>query len=285
MKQLKIERKITDRTTDSLSAYLKDVAKEPLLTAEEEIELVKLIKKGDMNARDKLIRGNLRFVISVAKQFSHIGMPLSDIINEGNIGLMKAVEHFDETRGFKFISYAIWWIRQSIIQYMIDNNRIVRVPSNKINLYNKIKNEYYMLEQIKFREPTIEELSLSLKISENVIKDVVMSVDDNNTIDNIDYVNKINTMDIIPNYKDTNPDNNLNNESLKIELDRLFETLSIKERTIIKLIYGIDYPYSMSIREISDRLNISTVRVKQIQNNAIRKLQNIDKSKLLKKYL
>jgi len=256
------------------------------LSPDEEVELAKRIKEGDEIARDKLIRANLRFVISVAKQFSQTGLPLTDLINEGNIGLIKAAEKFDETKGFKFISYAVWWIRQCIIQAISENCRMIRLPSNKIASANKIKNAYSLLEQIKLRPPTLEELSDMTSMPVQQIKDLIKYVDNN--VDSLDEsINddgETTMLDFVPNINSVSPDSDLERESLKIEINRIIETLSINEKMVIKYYYGLEHTHALSIEEISDRMNMSAERVRKIRDKAIKKLKNNKDIKFLNQF-
>lgn len=286
MYQLVIQKRITKRENEVLSEYLDEVAQEPLLSPDEEVELAKRIKEGDEIARDKLIRANLRFVISVAKQFSQTGLPLTDLINEGNIGLIKAAEKFDETKGFKFISYAVWWIRQCIIQAISENCRMIRLPSNKIASANKIKNAYSLLEQIKLRPPTLEELSDMTSMPVQQIKDLIKYVDNN--VDSLDEsINddgETTMLDFVPNINSVSPDSDLERESLKIEINRIIETLSINEKLVIKYYYGLEHTHALSIEEISDRMNMSAERVRKIRDKAIKKLKNNKDIKFLNQF-
>jgi len=262
------------------------VSQEPLLSPDEEVELAKRIKEGDEIARDKLIRANLRFVISVAKQFSQSGLPLTDLINEGNIGLIKAAEKFDETKGFKFISYAVWWIRQCIIQAISENCRMIRLPGNKIASANKIKNAYSLLEQIKLRPPTFEELSDMINIPVQQIKELMKYVDNN--VDSLDVsINdegETTMLDFIPNISSISPDSDLEKESLKIEINRIIETLSNNEKMVIKYYYGLEHTHALSIEEISNRMNMSPERVRKIRDKAIKKLKNNKDIKFLNQF-
>jgi RNA polymerase primary sigma factor len=286
MYQLVIQKRITKRENEVLAEYLEDVSQEPLLSPDEEVELAKRIKEGDEIARDKLIRANLRFVISVAKQFSQSGLPLTDLINEGNIGLIKAAEKFDETKGFKFISYAVWWIRQSIIQAISENCRMIRLPGNKIASANKIKNAYSLLEQIKLRPPTFEELSDMINIPVQQIKELMKYVDNN--VDSLDVsINdegETTMLDFIPNISSISPDSDLEKESLKIEINRIIETLSNNEKMVIKYYYGLEHTHALSIEEISNRMNMSPERVRKIRNKAIKKLKNNKDIKFLNQF-
>jgi RNA polymerase primary sigma factor len=286
MYQLVIQKRITKRENEVLAEYLEDVSQEPLLSPDEEVELAKRIKEGDEIARDKLIRANLRFVISVAKQFSQSGLPLTDLINEGNIGLIKAAEKFDETKGFKFISYAVWWIRQSIIQAISENCRMIRLPGNKIASANKIKNAYSLLEQIKLRPPTFEELSDMINIPVQQIKELMKYVDNN--VDSLDVsINdegETTMLDFVPNINSISPDSDLEKESLKIEINRIIETLSNNEKMVIKYYYGLEHTHALSIEEISNRMNMSPERVRKIRNKAIKKLKNNKDIKFLNQF-
>jgi len=292
LKTLVIEKKLTIRDSEILDLYLKDIAKENPLTQEEELELIKSAKAGDVVAKETLIKKNLRFVVSVAKQYSNMGVELTDLISEGNIGLMKAIDYFDETKGFKFISYAIWWIRQSILLSIENNSRLIKIPSNKIHLYNKIKKEYYLLEQLLERNPSIKELSEKLNISENTIIELnnlfynkISSIDENeNENDNInDKYNNI--TNIISKSINKSTDNNLDIESLDIKINNFLDILSQKEKKVIIDYYGLNKNYPKTFEEIAFNMNLSKMRIIQIHNNSIKKLKENNDINVLKKYI
>ena len=286
MRQLKITKSITNRESASLDKYLQEIGREDLITVEEEVELAQRIRNGDRIALEKLTRANLRFVVSVAKQYQNQGLSLPDLINEGNLGLIKAAEKFDETKGFKFISYAVWWIRQCIIQAISENCRMIRLPSNKIASANKIKNAYSLLEQIKLRPPTLEELSDMTSMPVQQIKDLIKYVDNN--VDSLDEsINddgETTMLDFVPNINSVSPDSDLERESLKIEINRIIETLSINEKMVIKYYYGLEHTHALSIEEISDRMNMSAERVRKIRDKAIKKLKNNKDIKFLNQF-
>lgn len=287
MRQLKITKQITNRETASLDKYLHDIAKIDLITSDEEIELAKKIKNGDEIALNKLVEANLRFVVSVAKQYQNQGLSLQDLINEGNLGLIKAASRFDETRGFKFISYAVWWIRQSILQALAERARVIRLPLNKIGSLNKISKAYSKLEQILEREPTIEEISKEIGISPKEIKETLkaknkhISFDSPMTSDD----DSNNLYELLPNLNTKEPDNKLINESLKKEIERALKTLTIREGDIIRLYYGINGGEPLTLEEIGDEFGLTRERVRQIKERAIRRLKHISRSKRLKTYI
>lgn len=287
MRQLKITKQITNRETASLDKYLHDIAKIDLITSDEEIELAKKIKNGDEIALNKLVEANLRFVVSVAKQYQNQGLSLQDLINEGNLGLIKAARRFDETRGFKFISYAVWWIRQSILQALAERARVIRLPLNKIGSLNKISKAYSKLEQILEREPTIEEISKEIGISPKEIKETLkaknkhISFDSPMTSDD----DSNNLYELLPNLNTKEPDNKLINESLKKEIERALKTLTIREGDIIRLYYGINGGEPLTLEEIGDEFGLTRERVRQIKERAIRRLKHISRSKRLKTYI
>lgn len=274
MRQLKISKSITNRDTASLDRFLADIGKETMVSADEEVELARRIKTGDNEALDKLIKANLRFVVSVAKQYQNQGISLQDMINEGNLGLIKAAKRFDETRGFKFISYAVWWIRQAILQAIADQSRIVRLPLNQVGTINKIKKEIARLEQDMQRPPTIEELSEALDLPEYKIADIMKMNTYTQSIDSPvapDEDTKFIDTFIFPNDDDT--DNHLMNESLSVEIQDVLSSLSEKERDIIKLFYGINSTHEYTLDEIGDRYDLSRERVRQIKERALKRLR------------
>lgn len=283
MRQLKIIQQITYRTEESVNRYFQEVNKYPMITADEEAELTRRIKQGDKNALDKLILANLRFVISVAKQFQSRGLSFPDLINEGNIGLVKAAERFDETRGFKFISYAVWWIRQSIIQAISNNTRIVRLPINRLSSINKIAKAIPLLEQELEREPTNEEIAthLDLNIEDieiaNKIKKRQLSFDKPLTNDNND---NLNLYDIVHIDNIPAPDSNLTNESTRKNISRAVSKLSKKEALVINLFFGLNNQTVHTLHEIANILNMSTERIRQIKTNALLNLHKHLEDKL-----
>ena len=288
MRQLKIVKQVTNRETISLDKYLQDISKESLITAEEEAELAKLIREGDEAALDKLTKANLRFVVSVAKQYQNQGLNLSDLINEGNIGLIKAAQRFDETRGFKFISYAVWWIRQSVMQAISEQSRIVRLPLNKIGNITKINRTFAQLEQIHEREPSVYEVAEVLDITSKEVKDLLkiagrhISVDAPLTSDS-----ESNTMLDLMSEKDSilNPDKDLMTESLRYEIERSFSTLSSREAEVLRLYFGINCKAPLTLEEIGEEFALTRERVRQIKEKSLRKLKHTSRCKLLKTYL
>lgn len=286
MRQLKITKSITNRETASLDKYLQEIGKEDLITAEEEVELARKIKAGDQAALEKLTRANLRFVVSVAKQYQNQGLSLPDLINEGNLGLIKAAKRFDETRGFKFISYAVWWIRQSILQALAEQSRIVRLPLNQVGSLNKIKKESSKLEQKFERPPSALEIASSLEVPEHKIDaalristryismDAPLAQDDDTKF-----------VDIFVNDDTPTTDNGLMRESLAKEIQRSLATLTEKERDVINLYYGIGMNHGLTLEEIGAKFNLTRERVRQIKEKAIRRLKHTSRSRLLKAYL
>ena len=285
MRQLKISKQITDRGS-GLDRYLSDIAKEELLTAEEEVELAQRIKAGDQVALDKLVRANLRFVVSVAKQYQNQGLALPDLINEGNIGLIKAAKRFDETRGFKFISYAVWWIRQSILQAIAENSRIVRLPSNQLGVLNKIKKEISRLEQQLERPPSEAEISEHLDMPIDKIKSILENSGRHISIDApLASDEDTNYIDVMPNEDTPDTDEGLLHESLSTEIERSLSTLGDTERGVLKMVYGIGYPHPLSLDEIAIKFNLTRERVRQIKEKALKRLRQSTKSNNLKPYL
>jgi RNA polymerase primary sigma factor len=287
MRQLKITKSITNRESQSLDKYLQDIGREELITAEEEVELARKIKQGDQRALEKLTRANLRFVVSVAKQYQNQGLTLPDLINEGNLGLIKAAQKFDETRGFKFISYAVWWIRQSILQALAEQARIVRLPLNQVGSLNKINKAYSKLEQEFERQPSAEELAEALEVPEDKIKESLnvsgrhvsmdaplSSSEDGGTL-----------MDVMANSDAPKADHALMAESLQKEIERSLSTLTDKEREIIRLFFGIGMNHGLTLEEIGAKFNLTRERVRQIKEKAIRRLRHTSRNKLLKSYL
>ena len=287
MRQLKITKSITNRESQSLDKYLQDIGKEELITAETEVELAKRIKQGDQEALEKLTKANLRFVVSVAKQYQNQGLTLPDLINEGNLGLIKAAQKFDETRGFKFISYAVWWIRQSILQALAEQARIVRLPLNQVGSLNKINKAFSKLEQEYERPPSAEELAEVLEVPEDKIKESMKvagrhvsmdaplsSSEDGGTL-----------MDVMANGDSPKADKLLMAESLQKEIERSLSTLTDKEREIIRLFFGIGMNHGLTLEEIGSKFNLTRERGRQIKEKAIRRLRHTSRNKLLKAYL
>lgn len=286
MRQLKITKSITNRESASLDKYLQEIGKEELITAEEEVQLAKKIKEGDEEALEKLTRANLRFVVSVAKQYQNQGLSLPDLINEGNLGLIKAARRFDETRGFKFISYAVWWIRQSILQALAEQSRIVRLPLNQVGSLNKINKAYSKLEQEHEREPSTEELAEATDIPVEKVADTLRVSGKHISIDAPLVAGEESTLvEVIPNSDSPSADAVLMKESLEREVERALSTLTERERDVIKLFYGIGVAHPLTLEEIGDKFNLTRERVRQIKEKAIRRLRHSSRSKLLLPYL
>lgn len=285
MRQLKITKSITNRESASLDKYLQEIGKEELITVDEEVELAQRIKQGDRVALEKLTRANLRFVVSVAKQYQNQGLSLPDLINEGNLGLIKAAEKFDETRGFKFISYAVWWIRQSILQALSEQSRIVRLPLNQVGSLNKINKAFSKFEQENERKPTAEELAKVLDLPEEKIVDTLRVSGRHVSVD-APFVNgeENSLLDVLENSDLPHTDALLINESLAKEIDRALATLTERERDIVKLFFGIACQDN-TLEEIGDKFGLTRERVRQIKEKAIRRLRHSSRSKLLKSYL
>ncbi|GAB4383443.1 MAG: sigma-70 family RNA polymerase sigma factor [Salibacteraceae bacterium] len=288
MRQLKITQQITNRETASLDKYLTEIGREGLITAEEEVELARRIKQGDQQALAKLVRANLRFVVSVSKQYQNQGLSLPDLINEGNLGLIKAAQRFDETRGSKFISYAVWWIRQSILQALAEQARIVRLPLNKIGNINKINRAYAKLEQEYEREPTVDELSAALELPENDVKQNLKNnrrhVSMDAPLPGADEDDR-NMYDLLEGDREHNPESSLLNESLRKEIERSLATLSEREADVIRLYFGLTGKHPMTLEEIGEMFDLTRERVRQIKEKGIRRLRHTSRSKLLKAYL
>ncbi len=286
MRQLKIIKQVTNRETPSLDKYLLEIGKIDLITAEEEVDLAKRIHKGDLDARDRLINANLRFVVSVSKQYQHQGLSLPDMINEGNLGLIKAAERFDETRGFKFISYAVWWIRQSIMQALAEQSRIVRLPINRIGHINKMKKIFTILEQEYEREPTTLEISQALELAPADVKkaiknsgryismDAPLSDDDGG-----------NMYDVFLSEDTSSPDKELLTDSLCKEIERSLSTLTQREAEVIRLYFGLNGKHSHTLEEIGEEFNITRERIRQIKEKGIKRLKHTSKSRVLKTYM
>ena len=288
MRQLKITKQVTNRETASLDKYLQEIGKVDLITAEEEVELAKRIKEGDTKALDRLTKANLRFVVSVSKQYQNQGLSLPDLINEGNLGLIKAAQRFDETRGFKFISYAVWWIRQSILQALAEQARIVRLPLNKIGIINKVNKAFAELEQELGRTPTIDELAEVLEVSE---QDVKYSISNSGRHVSMDAPLKegdegsSSMYDVLQNPESNNPEKDLIAESLRSEIERSLRTLKMREADVIRLYFGLGDQPPMTLAEIGIRFDLTRERVRQIKEKGIRKLKNTSRSKMLRAYL
>ena len=283
MRQLKITKSITNRESASLDKYLQEIGREDLITVEEEVELAQRIRKGDRVALEKLTRANLRFVVSVAKQYQNQGLSLPDLINEGNLGLIKAAEKFDETRGFKFISYAVWWIRQSILQALAEQSRIVRLPLNQVGSLNKISKAFSKFEQENERRPSPEELADELEIPVDKISDTLKVSGRHISVD-APFVEDNSLLDVLVNDDSPMADRSLVNESLSKEIDRALSTLTEREKDIIQMFFGIN-TQEMTLEEIGDKFGLTRERVRQIKEKAIRRLRANSRSKLLKAYL
>ena len=286
MRQLKITKSITNRESASLDKYLQEIGREELINAEEEVKLAQKIKAGDQAALERLTRANLRFVVSVAKQYQNQGLSLPDLINEGNLGLIKAAQRFDETRGFKFISYAVWWIRQSILQALAEQSRIVRLPLNQVGSLNKINKAFSKLEQEFEREPSAEELALILDIPEDKVSDT-MKVSGRHVSMDAPLIQGEDSslLDVLVNSDSPRADTSLMNESLQREIERSLATLTERERDVIKLFFGIGMNHGLTLEEIGAKFDLTRERVRQIKEKAIRRLRHTSRSKLLKAYL
>lgn len=286
MRQLKITKQVTNRETASLDKYLQEIGKVELITADEEVALAQRIKQGDKIALEKLTKANLRFVVSVSKQYQNQGLSLPDLINEGNLGLIKAAQRFDETRGFKFISYAVWWIRQSILQALAEQSRIVRLPLNKIGSINKINKAYAKLEQEHEREPNAGEIAKLLEITENEVKESMKNSGRHVSMDAPLIQDEDNNMyDVLRSDDSTTPESQLLYESLKKEIDRAISTLTPREADVIRLYFGLNSKHPMTLEEIGERFDLTRERVRQIKEKAIRRLKHTSRSKILKTYL
>lgn len=286
MRQLKITKQVTNRETASLDKYLQEIGKVELLTAEEEVALAQRIKQGDRLALEKLTKANLRFVVSVSKQYQNQGLSLPDLINEGNLGLIKAAQRFDETRGFKFISYAVWWIRQSILQALAEQSRIVRLPLNKIGSINKINKAYAKLEQDNEREPKAEEIADMLEIPEAEVKESMRNSGRHVSMDAPLVQDEENNMyDVLKSDDSPTPETELMYESLRKEIDRAISTLTPREADVIRLYFGLNSKHPMTLEEIGEKFDLTRERVRQIKEKAIRRLKHTSRSKILKTYL
>ncbi len=286
MRQLKITKQVTNRETASLDKYLQEIGKVDLITAEEEVELAQKIKAGNQIALEKLTKANLRFVVSVAKQYQNQGLTLPDLINEGNLGLIKAAQRFDETRGFKFISYAVWWIRQSILQALAEQSRIVRLPLNKIGSINKINKTYAFLEQAHERAPSAEEIAKELDMTINDVKESLKNSGRHVSMDApLVEGEDSNLYDVLNTGESPNPDRILLHESLKTEIERALETLTPREADVVRLYFGLGNQHAMTLEEIGETFDLTRERVRQIKEKAIRRLKHTSRSKILKTYL
>ncbi len=286
MRQLKITKQVTNRETASLDKYLQEIGKVDLITADEEVELAQRIKAGDKKALEKLVKSNLRFVVSVAKQYQNQGLSLPDLINEGNLGLIKAAKRFDETRGFKFISYAVWWIRQSILQALAEQSRIVRLPLNKIGSINKINKMFAKLEQENERPPSPEELAEALDMSINDVKISLKNAGRHISMDApLVEGEESNLYDVLRSGESPSPDKTLMLESLRTEIERALNTLTPREADVIKLYFGLNGNHMMTLEEIGETFDLTRERVRQIKEKAIRRLKHTSRSKILKSYL
>lgn len=286
MRQLKITKQVTNRETASLDKYLQEIGKVGLISADEEVELAQRIKAGDQRALDKLTKANLRFVVSVAKQYQNQGLTLPDLINEGNLGLIKAAQRFDETRGFKFISYAVWWIRQSILQALAEQSRIVRLPLNKIGSINKINKKYAELEQEHERAPSAEEIAQELEMTEDDVKESLKNSGRHISMDApLVEGEDSNLYDVLKSGESPNPDRELLNESLRIEIERALQTLTPREADVVRLYFGLSEQHAMTLEEIGETFDLTRERVRQIKEKAIRRLKHTSRSKILKTYL
>lgn len=286
MRQLKISKQITNRESQSLDKYLQEIGKVDLLTPDEEVELAKRIREGDQFALEKLTKANLRFVVSVAKQYQNQGLSLGDLINEGNLGLIKAAQRFDETRGFKFISYAVWWIRQSILQALAEQSRIVRLPLNRVGSLNKISKTFSDLEQKFEREPSPEELAEVLELSTTEVIDTLKISGRHVSMDAPFVQGEENSLlDVLENDSEEKPDSGLINDSLRREVQRALSTLTQREADVVIYYFGLNGEHPMTLEEIGEEFNLTRERVRQIKEKAIRRLRHTSRSKALKPYL
>jgi RNA polymerase primary sigma factor len=286
MRQLKISKQITNRESQSLDKYLQEIGKVDLLTPDEEVELAKRIKEGDQIALEKLTKANLRFVVSVAKQYQNQGLSLGDLINEGNLGLIKAAQRFDESRGFKFISYAVWWIRQSILQALAEQSRIVRLPLNRVGSLNKISKTFSELEQKYEREPSPEELAEVLEVTTAEVVDT-MKISGRHVSMDAPFVQgeENSLLDVLENDSEETPDSGLMTDSLRREVQRALSTLTQREADVITLYFGLNGEHAMTLEEIGEKFSLTRERVRQIKEKAIRRLRHTSRSKALKPYL
>ncbi len=288
MRQLKITKQVTNRETASLDKYLQEIGRVDLISAEEEVELARKIKQGDQDALERLTKANLRFVVSVAKQYQNQGLTLPDLINEGNLGLIKAAQRFDETRGFKFISYAVWWIRQSILQALAEQSRIVRLPLNKIGSINKVNRAFSKLEQEFERPPTMHELAEVLEMSLEDVKQSLQNSGRHVSMDaplSTDESSSGTMYDVMSNDHVPGPESDIMAESLRKEIERSLHTLTTREADVIRLYFGMEGSHSMTLEEIGQRFDLTRERVRQIKEKAIRRLKHTTRSRVLRSYL
>lgn len=288
MRQLKIAKQVTNRETASLDKYLQEIGKVSLITAEEEVELARKIRAGDQQALDRMTKANLRFVVSVSKQYQNQGLSLPDLINEGNLGLIKAAQRFDEKRGFKFISYAVWWIRQSILQALAEQSRIVRLPLNKIGALNKINKAFSKLEQEYEREPTHNEVAIILDVTEHEVKESMRNAGRHISMDaplSITDDNSGNLYDVYMNDDGESTEGGLLNESLRREIERALHTLTPREADVVRFYFGLSGSSAMTLEEIGEKFNLTRERVRQIKEKSIRRLKHTSRSKILRTYL
>ena len=288
MRQLKITKQVTNRETASLDKYLQEIGRVDLITAEEEVELARKIKEGDQEALEKLTKANLRFVVSVSKQYQNQGLTLPDLINEGNLGLIKAAQRFDETRGFKFISYAVWWIRQSILQALAEQSRIVRLPLNKIGSINKINKAFSKLEQEFERPPSADELAELLEVSVEEVKQSLKNAGRHVSMDAPlkDGDDSSSSMyEVMQSPDSPSPEAGLMTDSLRKEIERSLSTLTAREADVVRLYFGLNGEHPMTLEEIGERFDLTRERVRQIKEKAIRRLKHTSRSKILKSYL
>lgn len=286
MRQLKIIKQVTNRETASLDKYLQEIGKVELITAEEEVVLAQRIRQGDQHALEKLTKANLRFVVSVSKQYQNQGLSLPDLINEGNLGLIKAAQRFDETRGFKFISYAVWWIRQSILQALAEQSRIVRLPLNKIGAINRINKAFATFEQVHQREPNPDELAEMLDISENEVRESLKNTGRHISMDAPLMADEDNNMyDVLKGEENLTPEAGLIFDSLRMEIERAIATLTPREADVIRLYFGLNGKHPYTLEEIAEQFDLTRERVRQIKEKAIRRLKHTARSKILKTYL
>lgn len=286
MRQLKIIKQVTNRETVSLDKYLHEIGKVELLSSEEEVNFARKLKEGDEEALNKLVKANLRFVVSVAKQYQNQGLSLPDLINEGNLGLIKAAQRFDETRGFKFISYAVWWIRQSILQALAEQSRIVKLPLNKIGSINKVNKAFAELEQKYEREPSVDELVEVLELATDDVKEALRSSNRHLSMDApLTQDEDSNMYDVILSHDSPAPDRGLLNDSLRKEIERALATLTPREGNIIRLYFGLNGKHPHTLEEIGEEFDLTRERVRQIKEKAIKRLKQTTRSKILKSYL
>lgn len=286
MRQLKITKQVTNRDTPSLDKYLQEIGRVDLITPDEEVLLARRIRTGDHEALAELVKANLRFVVSVAKQYQNQGLTLPDLINEGNLGLIKAAQRFDETRGFKFISYAVWWIRQAILQSLAEQSRIVRLPVNKIGSINRINKAYARLEQKYEREPSMLEIAELLEIAPEDVREAIRTNGRTLSMDApVSPEEDSNLYDMMQNEETPSPDRNLINESLTYEIEKALNTLSMREARVLKLYFGIGMKHPYTLEEIGEELNLTRERVRQIKEKAIKRIQFTTRSRVLKSYL